>query len=92
MYIAKLGGVMDIKNININGLWLLHPTIYLPIDEKSLDIISVVHVSVVRYAGVMQLLFLIGPLCLIGMWFSKDRKVIVIKTHAQRRLSCVFKY
>ena len=36
--------------------------------------------------GLKWLLFLIGPLDLIGMWFNDDQKVNIIKTHVQKRL------
>ena len=45
-----------------------------------------------RYAGVMRLLFLIGRLNLIGMWFGEDQRANIIKTHVSKRLDCVFKY
>ena len=42
--------------------------------------------------GLMWLVFLIGPLYLIGMWFNEDQRANIIKIHAQKRLDCVFKY
>jgi hypothetical protein len=46
----------------------------------------------VRYVGVIQLLFSIRPLDLIGMWFSEDQRANTIKTHVQKRLDYLFKY
>jgi len=33
------------------------------------------------YAGIIQLLFLIGHLSLIGVWFGEDQRANTIKTH-----------
>ena len=39
----------------------------------------------VRYVGVMQLLSLIGPLDLIGTWFSDNQRENTIKKHMFKR-------
>ena len=36
-----------------------------------------------RYAGVIWILFLIGPLDLVGMWFCEDERANTMKTHVQ---------
>ena len=42
--------------------------------------------------GLKQLVFLIGPLYLIGMWFGEDQRTKIIRTLCFKRLDCVFKY
>ena len=38
------------------------------------------------------LVFLIGPLHLIGMLFNDDQRANIIKARVQMRLDCIFKY
>ena len=42
--------------------------------------------------GLKWLVFLIGPIDLIGMWFGEDQRENVIKTQCLKELDFVFKY
>ena len=42
--------------------------------------------------GLKWLVFKIGPLYLVGMWFNEDRIANTMKTHVYKRLGYVFEY
>ena len=45
-----------------------------------------------RYVGVIQLLFLMGHVCLIDVWLSEDLRTNIVKSHAKNKLDYVFKF
>ena len=45
-----------------------------------------------RYVGIIQLLFFVGHLYMIGVWFGDDQKNKHHKTRVQKRLYNVFRF
>jgi hypothetical protein len=53
------------------------------------SILDLEHLALYRDAGVIWLIFLIGPLHVFGVWFSEDQRANIMKTHVENKLDYV---